>query len=407
MRKLILILFALIGASFADTDLNDDCIVNYEDFSIFALDWLHEDPNIINSETDFNSDDVVDLDDLALFASDWLDTSICNPVDSNSIESITTHISSEITLTATDLNNDTLSYIITSLPAHGYLRDRNNYPCTPISSVPYTLTGNSNVICYETVSASNTSFNWKANDGTNDSDGATVSLTVTAHPKDHLSFGKDGIVTIADANELDISGNFGFAMFLKTYVSDCNIVSKYEPGVGGWEYKLVSGKPTLLLYGSSGLTDTVTSEYVINDGSWYNVGFVYDPNTTPDRVRLTDSGWESVTTADYTNAADLKVGLGYWWDIDNIRFYTLTTYYNRFYGYIGIFEQPRDTAGTLYEAFGITVYPGASVRFHCDYDGTNNTSSQIYDDLANHYTGSINSKRYIRYYPYFMDPCKE
>jgi hypothetical protein len=274
------------------------------------------------------------------------------------------------------------------------------------------------VVCYETVSDTNTSFNWKANDGSNDSDGATVTLDVTAHPKDHLSFGKDGIVTIADCNDFDLMGNRGIALFVKTYAVDCNMMSKIESGVGGYSLSLVSGKPTLKLYGSGGLTDTVTYPDAINDGQWYNLGFAYDPNATNNRVWIgtneNETGWTEITEATYSNDANLIVGDGFWWDIDNVRSYTFTEYGNVFYGWDGFVEisdtgfiQTRQDAGDGNVAFGITVHPAASVRFHCDYDGTNNTTSQIYDDLTNHYTGSINSRRYIRYYPYFMDPCDE
>jgi len=390
--------------AFADCDFNDDCIVNFSDFAVIASDWLSESPSISDPNADINSDDIVDVNDLILFAEEWLDMSSCNPVDVDSEETITTHVVSEMNLIATDKNGDTLSYIVTSLPTKGYLRDPACYPCASITSVPYTLTGNGNKICYETVSSTNGSFNWKANDGSADSDGATVTLTVSAHPKDHLSFGKDGIITIDDEDELDMAGNFGFALFVKTYAIDCTMVSKYEIGVGGWEYKLSDGKPQLLLYGTTGLTDTVNGTSAINDGQWHNVGFCYDPNATQNRVYV--DFWQDITTQTYSNSVDIKIGLGYWWDIDNIRAYSLTTYFNPYYSYTGIFEQPRDTAGDEKSFFGITIHPAAKVRFKCDYDGTNNTTSQIYDDLTNHYTGSINSKRYIRYYPYFMDPCK-
>ena len=116
------------------------------------------------------------------------------------------------------------------------------------------------------------------------------------------------------------------------------------------------------------------------------------------------TGWISVSTEDYTNAEDLTLGNGYYWDMDNIRTYTFTTYTNVYYDWLGFVTQNREAAGNLNSAFGITINPASVVRFHCDYGG-NNTISQIYDDNSNHYTGSLNSKRYIRYYPYFIAPC--
>src|SRR5207253_2605896 len=69
-----------------------------------------------------------------------------------------------ITLTATDLDGDTLTYSIVSGPSHGSLSGA--APTLP-SSQPANYNGPD-------------SFTFKANDGTADSAAATVSITVTA-----------------------------------------------------------------------------------------------------------------------------------------------------------------------------------------------------------------------------------
>jgi hypothetical protein len=60
--------------------------------------------------------------------------------------------------------------------------------------------------------------------------------------------------------------------------------------------------------------------------------------------------------------------------------------------------QIRSVAGNA-EAFA----PAAAVaRFKCNYDGTNNTITQIYDDVsATHLIGTFNSSSNVRYYPFF------
>ena len=327
-------------------------------------------------------------------------------------ENIVTYLLAEIGLSATDTDGQDLTYYITSLPAVGHLRDTACYPHI-ITSVPYELDSDS--LCFETVSDSNTSFNWKAYDGLEYGDPNTVTLNITAHPKDQLSMGKDGVITISDADLFDLTGNRGIALYLKTFASDCNILSKHESGVGGYDMLLVDGEVAVRLYDSGGLVDTVTMDGQINDGTWWNVGVAYDPNATDNKIYITAktladeyaslaTGWISVSTEDYTNAEDLTLGNGYYWDMDNIRTYTFTAYDDPYYSWYGFITQNRTTAGNLNSAFGITINPASVVRFHCDYGG-NNTISQIYDDNSNHYTGSLNSKRYIRYYPYFIAPC--
>jgi hypothetical protein len=407
MNLAVLMVIAVTGIT---GDFNSDGYVGLADLELFVADWLDSTPDIDTAAVDMDSSGTVDMADFALFAAEW-NKGYKPPDDTDSEVAITTHLISRFTLSAISNGGGALSYIVTSLPVKGHLRDVN---CDLITTTPYTL--KTNELCYETVSATNDSFTWKVNDGTGDSDGATCTLTVTAHPKDHLSFGKDGIVTIADCNEFDLIGNRGIALFIRTFADDCNLLSKVETGVGGWDLSLVSGRPTIRLYDSSGVVDTVPYPDRINDGQWYNLGFAYDPNATDNKIWLSTNdnatGWIDVTEADYSNDADLTVGNGFWWDIDNIRSYTFTAYDNRFYNWGGFtnisaqgFIQTRQDAGDGNEAFGIVIHPTASVRFHCNYDGTNNTATQIYDDLTNHYTGAINSKRYVRYYPYFMEPC--
>ena len=85
MKKFLFICLSAVCIAFADPDFNDDCFVDLSDFAVFSVDWLNEDPNIINPDTDLNSDDIVDVNDLILLAADWLKDSVCNPVDANSV----------------------------------------------------------------------------------------------------------------------------------------------------------------------------------------------------------------------------------------------------------------------------------------------------------------------------------
>jgi serine protease AprX len=83
--------------------------------------------------------------------------------------------SSTITLTGSDLENDPLTFKVTSLPANGTLAEG----ATQITTVPYTLGGTD--VTYTPGGNFNgiDSFQFKANDG-QDSAAAAVSLTITA-----------------------------------------------------------------------------------------------------------------------------------------------------------------------------------------------------------------------------------
>src|SRR5262249_21008315 len=82
-----------------------------------------------------------------------------------------------ITLPSSDPHNDPLTTITVSLPANGTLSDPNG---GLIGIVPYTLLGGGNVARYMPNAAFTgaDSFNYKANDGTFDSNVAAVNITV-------------------------------------------------------------------------------------------------------------------------------------------------------------------------------------------------------------------------------------
>jgi len=80
----------------------------------------------------------------------------------------------DIMLEATDPDGDPLTYIITSLPSNGSLKEGD----TEITSVPYSLSGDTVTYTPNTDYTGSDSFKFKANDGKEDSNEATVSITV-------------------------------------------------------------------------------------------------------------------------------------------------------------------------------------------------------------------------------------
>ena len=83
-----------------------------------------------------------------------------------------------LTLAGTDLDNDTLSYVIQTLPTNGTLSD--NGTVITADDLPKTTTTADVVYVSTSDTATSDSFTFKVNDGTVDSEAATVSLAITA-----------------------------------------------------------------------------------------------------------------------------------------------------------------------------------------------------------------------------------
>ncbi|MBV9470547.1 MAG: lamin tail domain-containing protein, partial [Abitibacteriaceae bacterium] len=85
-----------------------------------------------------------------------------------------------LTLVGGDVDNDPLSYTITTLPTNGILYDGPSTSGTAITTVPYTLTDPNHQVTYlaPTSYTGSDSFGFKVNDGTVDSNVQTVTGTV-------------------------------------------------------------------------------------------------------------------------------------------------------------------------------------------------------------------------------------
>lgn len=53
------------------SDINGDGQIDLSDFSIFALDWMHQGGSILNPLSDMNGDGTVNLSDFSIFATNW------------------------------------------------------------------------------------------------------------------------------------------------------------------------------------------------------------------------------------------------------------------------------------------------------------------------------------------------
>lgn len=87
-----------------------------------------------------------------------------------------------VTLSATDADSDTLTYIVATLPAKGTLSVSGTAIAT--GDLPYSIPGNGSTVAYTSTADTHgaITFTYKANDGTVDSAAATVTVTVNRAP---------------------------------------------------------------------------------------------------------------------------------------------------------------------------------------------------------------------------------
>ncbi len=147
------------------------------------------------------------------------------PVANNQALNVVKNTATPITLTATDPNNNLLTYSIVTQPAHGSVT-----PTTP-GGPSRTYTPTNNYLGPD-------SFTFKANDGTVDSNTATVSINVIEQPQGGYNYAPSFVATGSTYNDTPDSASlrlnqFTVAAWFKTstnFGSDAYIVNK--GGVG-------------------------------------------------------------------------------------------------------------------------------------------------------------------------------
>src|SRR5687768_3576641 len=199
-------------------------------------------------------------------------TPISSPFANNQNVIVTKNTQQQITLAATDPNNDPLTYSIVAQPQHGTLS-----PSTP-GGPARTYTPSTNYVGTD-------SFTFKANDGTSDSNIATVSITVQdiSQPGGY-NYAPSFVATGSSFNDTPDSASlrlnqFTVAAWFKTstnFASDAFIVNK--GGVGSdsagqnLNYGIWMASTEQIKAGfetSSGADQYVTSPSTYNDGQWH------------------------------------------------------------------------------------------------------------------------------------------
>lgn len=145
-----------------------------------------------------NTNETGELDVLSTLNLDNYILTNTAPVANNGSFSVSKGLSQTVTLIGTDADNDSLDYIIVSLPTNGTLYTDVGLTDPIISSeLPYTLTANT--VYYEHDDSDNfdDAFTFKVNDGNEDSNVATVSAIVGISAGDSISAsGSPGVYLI-------------------------------------------------------------------------------------------------------------------------------------------------------------------------------------------------------------------
>ena len=193
------------------------------------------------------------------------------PVANNQAINVIKNTATPVTLTATDPNNDPLTYSIVTQPTHGGVS-----PATP-GGPGRTYTPTTNYLGPD-------SFTFKVNDGTVDSNIATVNINVVDQPQGGYNYAPSFVATGSSFNDTPDSASlrlnqFTVAAWFKTstnFGSDAFIVNK--GGVGSdssgqnLNYGIWMNSAEQIKAGfetSSGADQYVTSLNSYNDGQWH------------------------------------------------------------------------------------------------------------------------------------------
>jgi len=415
LKKFITIISVILFVSPAfalEADFDGSGWVDFADFAIFAIDWQKtsgfSDPN-----TDINSDSIVDYKDLYTFADEWLTGVWVNtPPEAGEVNgTAVTFVTQTITLAGSDVDNQTLSYIILSTPndVNCYIQDTAS-GCGIITEAlcPYTVRNNGSALWLAADNNETFTFTYKVNDGYSDSNDANVVVVVSPNPNDHLSFNGEpnSYVIIPDNSYFDIN-DVGWAISFwynnLRRSPDDGVIKKLDGGAG-WEITTASGKLKFDLYDANGLVASVRSDVRISDGLWWEVLIEYndDPCDANDKMVLMsviqyETNRGSYTCSEYFTAVtfsnDANVIITPTSEFDHLRFWD------------NVVNEGVDTS-VLYptnsrynyteSVFGI----GAISKVRFKIDRATDTDTTITDDKAGGLVGTIQDSGGVKWTPW-------
>lgn len=214
------------------------------------------------------------------------------PVAQNVSISVTKGGDSSITLLATDANDDTLTYSVVTLPSVGALYSDAGFT-TPITT-PGSITGNTVYYQHDDSDNFDTSFTYKANDGSLDSNTANVNIAVGVSPGESVTAsGTTGVFLIPIVLGTD-PGIF------KAHLNAQGIPDRFQ-----------------ILFDTAGLSNDIADMEVVADSLWVGdqVAADTDPFDVPSNTTVTGlslytyngSTWDETATNQSYEIEDVDV----------------------------------------------------------------------------------------------------
>lgn len=286
-------------------DFDDDGTVDVNDLSLLAADWLVSDPNITTAACDADGSGRVDYGDFAVLAGDWLLNSDNRPpVAADQAASVMVGYAVNITLSASDPDNDYLTYKITQSPTLGSL--------TRISGGVYRYRPYLD-------SEGDDTIKWRCSDGKEQSNEATVTITVLPEVLDNLRYDGPALIEIPDGNNINLDDNCILICWFRTQWPEGTLLSKRtDSGGPGLVVDIRGGCVVTTLAGQDGTEHVIRSNVRVDDGHWWFWGLNIGPNVEYN-VEIWISGdvgtgqdgeiiWEMIEGIDPNNAEPLRVG---------------------------------------------------------------------------------------------------
>ncbi len=298
-------------------------------------------------------------------------TAISSPLAQDQNVIVTKNIPKSINLTATDPNSDPLTYAVVTNPQNGILTG---------TAPNLTYNPNNNFVGTD-------SFTFKANDGTSDSNIATVTITVQdIPPPGNYNYAPSFVATGSNFNDTPDSASlrlnqFTVATWFKTstdFASDAFIVNKGGAGSDSSGQNLNYGiwmtsteKVKVGFETSSGADQYVTSVNSYNDGQWHYAVVTNDGTNVILYVDGVQAGIKATAGASPESIGTKPVRVG-----ANSRVTPSTNFFTGEVDEVRIWNTAL-SASQVTAAFGGTFAPGHIL--HLPFDSQSLTGTYVYD----------------------------
>ena len=289
-----------------------------------------------------------------------------DPVAYNLSTSTAVDTGRDITLSASDPNSDTLTYVIESLPVLGSLSDPNG---GAIGAAPYTLTAGGNIVHYEPPAGPNApdAFTFAAEDATSESNAATVTVTIGGPDWDPVAYDVTDSTAISLAKTVSLNGwdpnGDPLSYVIESLPSSGYLADPAAGAIDSVPYELIGSGNEVMYQPECGLVLDDSFTYSTHDATaGSNIATIgvsataADPRVVFDFPMNTDPGWS--TEGEWAFGQPTGGGTH---DFDPISGYTGVNVYG--YNLSGDYGRAKPVYSLTTPAFDCTNLTGVELRF--------------------------------------------